>query len=83
MVFMDKVVTMEHVDTLPWCVPSHNTDGFTRGYPNDILFTRCLVWHHIVTAASARKHLEINEVDMNRMRGISTSVSQFPNLVLA
>ena len=83
MVFVDEVVTMKHVNTCPRCVASHNPDDFTRSDPHNVLRTRCFIWHHLVTIPRTRQHLEVDQVDVNRVRGISTSVSQLPDLVLA
>ena len=83
MVLVDEVVTMKHVNTCPRCVASHNPDNFTRSDPHDVLRTRCLIWHHLITVTRTRQHLEVDQVDMNRMRGIPTSVSQLPDLVFS
>ncbi len=75
-------MAMKHVDTCPWCVASHNSDDFAGSYPHNVFPTRCLIWHHFVAISRARQHLEVDKVDMNRVRRISTSVSQLPDLVL-
>lgn len=82
MVLVDEVVAVEHVDSLPWRISGNNPHNFAGCDPNHVLHTSSFIWHHCVPSASARDDLEVNEMDMDRVRSVATSVSQLPDLVL-
>jgi len=82
MIFVDEVVAMEHVHAFPRCISCHNSDYFAWSDPNDVLHTCCFIWQHHIPAALARQDLEIDKVNMDRMRCVAPSMSQLPDFIL-
>ena len=79
MVLVDQVVTMEHVEAVPWCIPSNDLDGFRRTKPDNIFERNSLIGLNSTTATDSRDDLEIDEMDVDGMRPTATTIGELPN----
>lgn len=64
-IFVYKVMTVEHVDTVPWGEFSYDAN-FLIGAEDNNIFEPSFVWHHLVPSAASRDDLEIDEMNVNR-----------------
>lgn len=83
MVLVNEIVAMEHVHTLPRGISRDDPNNFAGRNPNDILHASCLIWHDCIPTTGTREDLEVDQMNVDRVRSVSAAVSQFPDLVLA
>jgi len=79
-VFVNEVVAVEHVQTVPWSVDGANLGRLAWLNVDDILESGALVWEKTSGTASALDDLERNKVDVNRVDTWTTGVVDLPHL---
>jgi hypothetical protein len=64
-VFVDQVVAVEHVETIPWTIAGENLNLFVLVQPNDIFQCGLLVGKNTTSASSTAHNLEVDEMNVD------------------
>jgi hypothetical protein len=64
-VFVDQVVAVEHVETIPWTIAGENFNLFVLVQPNDIFQCSLLIRKDTTSATSTAHNLEVDEMNVD------------------
>ena len=78
MVFVNKVMAVEHVEAVPGSEVSQHMDDFTGCEENCVLEAGSLIRQESPSTSGSADDLQVHEMNVNGMYSLASGVAQLP-----